>query len=74
MDKVAVYLDEDEARIFIELRRIAMKSGSIRLNYDKNGKVQSMDEYKHCEFGEFSELSTDLSTNYLDIKKESDKF
>jgi hypothetical protein len=59
MEKIAVYLDEDEAKIFIELRRIAMKSGSVRLNYDKEGRVQSMDEYRHKEL---LELSTEENT------------
>jgi len=58
MEKVMVELDENEARIFIELRRIAMKSGSVRLNYDKDGIVQSMDESRHWE----------LSTSLLDKK------
>ena len=49
MGKVNIELDEEEARIFIELRRIAMKNGSVYLNYDKYGNVKSIDEYKHNE-------------------------
>jgi len=61
--QVAVYLEEDEARIFVELRKIAMKNGSVRLNYDKDGNVQSIDEFKHYE----------LSTSYsLDNKTKGD--
>lgn len=60
MAETVVYLNDDEAKIFVELRRIAMKNGSVRLNYDKNGKVQSIDEYRHYE------LSAELSTPLLD--------
>jgi len=44
-----IELDEDEQRLFIELRRIAMKNGSVHLNYDKRGKIKSIDEYHHRE-------------------------
>ena len=39
-------LTEEEAKIFIELRRINMDTGSVHLNY-QFGKVKSMDEFKH---------------------------
>lgn len=60
-EKTIVYLDNDEARIFIELRRIAMKNGSVHLNYDKNGRMQSIDEIRHLE------LSTSLNNNKIDF-------
>lgn len=66
--QIAVYLDNEEARIFVELRRIAMKNGSVRLNYDKDGIVQSIDEFKHYELSDTLKLSTQI----LDKKNQSD--
>ncbi len=57
--EVAVYMDEDEAQIFIELRRINMKNGSVRLNYDETGIVRSIDEYKHNELSTKEKGSVD---------------
>ena len=54
-------LDEDEQRLFIELRRIAMKNGSVHLNYDKRGKIKSIDEYHHREIKTLVDNSTQFA-------------
>lgn len=57
-----VGLTDNEAMVFIELRRIKMKCGSVHLNYDDKGEIKSIDEYRH----------TDLSTgNSLQKRKKS---
>ncbi len=58
MAEVAVYMDSEEARVFIELRRINMKNGSVRLNYDEEGIVRSIDEYWHSELKESVDKSS----------------
>ena len=56
-------LDENEIRIFLELRRINMKCGKVSLNYDENGIVKSVDTYRHID------LKKKLSTDYIDTKE-----
>jgi hypothetical protein len=47
-DKITMIgLSEEEIKIFLELRRINMKCGSIHLNFDENGICKSVDEYRH---------------------------
>lgn len=43
-----IELDDKEALLFIELRRINMKNGWVKLNY-KDGKIINTDEFRHNE-------------------------
>jgi hypothetical protein len=63
-DKITMIgLTENEVKIFLKLREIEMRGGSVKINYDDNNLAQTMDLFRHCP-----DLSTGLSTTYLTSK------
>jgi len=59
-----VGLTEEEQRIFLELRRIAMRAGSVTLHYNIRGVVIDIQENRHNyrSGGIFGPLRKKLST------------